>query len=175
MTKEKNIENDNAEYGVDSRYKSKKERESDALTLMQARLERMKKLSKKDITRARLLQLKLKMEKYLEEPVYDNQCHFTVFLETYIDTIYSKRNQFAEDISIKPVLLSQIINNHREPKNEFLLKLMIHSEKAFNNVCEFNEKIWYQIYFNEKINETMSNQDEWWPRIEKEIKISPSF
>ena len=175
MIKENNIENDNAEYGVDSRYKSKKERESDALTLMRARLERMKNLSEKDITRARLLQLKLKMEKYLEEPVYDNQYNFTVFLKTYIDTIYSKRNQFAEDISIKPVLLSQIINKHREPKNEFLLKLMIPSKKVFNNVCEFNEKTWYQIYFNEKINLTMSNQDEWWPKIEKEIKISPSF
>ena len=142
---------------------------------MQARLDRMKNLSEKDIIRAKLLQLKLKMEKYLVEPVYDKQNHFTGFLETYIDTIYSKRNQFAEDISIKPVLLSQIINNHREPKNEFLLKLMIHSVKAFNNVCEFNEKTWYQIYYKEKIKETMSNQEEWRPIIEKQIKISSIF
>lgn len=175
MTKENYIESNDAEYGVDSMYKSKMERESDALALMQARLDRLKNLSKKDITRARLLQLKLKMDKYLEEPVYDNQYNFTLFLETYIDTIYSKRNQFAEDISINPVLLSQIINKHREPNNEFILKLMIHSEKTFSKVCDFNEKIWYQIYFNEKINETMSKQDEGWPKIEKEIKVSPSF
>ncbi|MEX0660269.1 MAG: hypothetical protein WEA58_05630 [Balneolaceae bacterium] len=175
MTKENNVGLDNAEYGVDSRYKSKKERESDALALMQARLERMKNLSREEVIRARLLQLKLKMENFLEEPVYDGGNYFTEFLKTYIDTIYSKRNQFANDICITPVLLSQIINNHREPKDDFLLKLMIHSEKTFNNVCEFDEKIWYQIYFSEKICETMSNQNEWRPRIEKDINVSHSF
>lgn len=175
MSKDIHTEKENAEYGVDSRYKSKKERESDALALMEARLERMKNLSKKDITRAKLYQLKLKMERYLEEPAADDRYNFTRFLETYIDTIYPKRNQFAEDISINPVLLSQIINRHREPKNEFLLKLMIHSEKTFKEISDFNKKTWYQIYFNEKINETMSKQDEWWPKIEKEIKVSPSI
>ncbi len=175
MTKENNTGLDDAEYGVDSRYKSKKERKSDALALMQARLERMKKLPRKEVLRARLLQLKLKMEDFLEEPVYDGENYFTKFLKTYIDTIYSKRNQFANDIGIRPVLLSQIINNHREPKDEFLLKLMIHSEKTFNNVCEFDKKIWYQVYFSEKICETMSSQNEWRPRIEKDISINHSF
>lgn len=175
MSKEKNIENFDAEYGVDSRYKSKKERESDSLVLMQARLERMKNLSERDITRAKLLQLKLKMDKYLQESTHDTQYNFATFLKTYIDTLYSKRNQFAKDISVKPVLLSQIVNKHREPKKDFLLKLMIHSEKAFNNVCDFNEKTWYQIYFSEKIDETMSKQNEWRSKFEKQIKVSTSI
>ena len=34
------------DYGVDSRYTDKKEKESDSIALMQARLERMKNLSK---------------------------------------------------------------------------------------------------------------------------------
>lgn len=175
MIKKSDMEYDSAEYGVDSRYKSRKERESDGLALMQARLERMKNLSEKDITRARLLQLKLKMEKYLEEPADDRQDYFAMFLKTYVDIIYPKRNQFAKDIRISPVLLSQIINGHRQPNDEFFLKLIIHSEKAFNNVSDFNEKTWHQIYFNEKISKTMSNQDEWRSKIEKKIKISPSF
>ena len=67
---------EDAEYGVDSRYKSDKERESDATALMEARLMRMKNLSKDQITRANLLQLKLKMEEYLKNPVYDNRNYF---------------------------------------------------------------------------------------------------
>jgi len=61
MTNKKNtIMIEDAEYGVDSRYKSNKERESDATALMEARLTRMKNLSKDQIIRAKLVQLKLK-------------------------------------------------------------------------------------------------------------------
>jgi tRNA uridine 5-carboxymethylaminomethyl modification enzyme len=89
---------------------------------MQARLERMKNVPKEQILRAKLLQLKMKMEDYLKNPVYDNQNHFAQFLEFYVDTIYSKRIDFAKDINVTPNFLSKIINSHREPKEEFILK-----------------------------------------------------
>jgi hypothetical protein len=173
MTNKKNkIMIEDAEYGVDSRYKSKKEGESDAAALMEARLNRMKNLSKDQIIRAKLLQLKLKMEDYLEEPVYDNRNYFSEFLKTYIDTIYSKRSRFAKDIDITPVSLSQVINNQRKPKDEFIMRLMIHSEKVYQNVCAFHKKTWYQVYFQEKISDTMSSQEVWRPKIEKHVKFS---
>ncbi len=50
------------EYGVNSRYKNKKEIESESIALMQARLEKMKHLPKEQIIKAKLLQLKLKMD-----------------------------------------------------------------------------------------------------------------
>ncbi|WP_146948811.1 hypothetical protein, partial [Cyclobacterium qasimii] len=108
-----------AEYGLDSRYNSKKERDSEAASLMEARLIRMKNLSKEHIIRAKLMQLKLKMKAYIEQPIYDDQ------------------NHFAQDINITPIRLSQVINNHRDPKDEFIMKLMIHSEKVYENICEF--------------------------------------
>jgi plasmid maintenance system antidote protein VapI len=170
MTKnKKNIVD--VEYGIDSRYKSKEERESDAAALMEARLNRIKNISKDQITKAKLLQLKLKMEEYLKNPVYDKHNYFSEFLKLYIDSIYSKRSSFAKDIDVTPVSLSQVINNHREPKDEFILKLMIHSEKVYENVCEFHKEIWYQVYYHEKICDTMSNQEQWRPEIEKHIRI----
>ena len=171
MTKDKNdiVE---TEYGIDSRYKTNKERGADAKALMEARLSRMKNLSQDQITRARLMQLKLRMEEFIKGPVDDDQKYFTIFLKTYIDSIYSKRSAFAKDIDITPVSLSQVINNHREPKEEFILKLMIHSEKAYKNVCEFHKKTWYQVYYHQKICDTMSNQDQWRPEIEKHVRIS---
>lgn len=160
------------EFGVESRYKNKREREADAISLMQARLERMKNLPKEQIVRAKLLQLKLKMENYLIEQNNTEDNHFTQFLKMYIDTIYSHRSKFAEDMNITPVFLSQVINNHRDPKEEFLLKLMIHSEKVFKNVGDFQKKTWYQVYFQEKIADTMFNQEKWRPGIEKQVKLS---
>lgn len=163
---------EDAEYGLDSRYKSKKESESEATVLMEARLKRMKNLSKDEIIRAKLIQLKLKMDDYLKEPIFDNHNYFSEFLASYIDIIYSKRSIFAKDIDISPVSLSQVINKHREPKDEFIMRLMIHSEKVYSKVCEFQKKTWYQVYFQEKICATMSSQEEWRPIIEKHIKIS---
>ena len=166
---------EDAEYGLDSRYKSDKDRDSDATALMEARLIRMKNLSKDQIIRAKLLQLKLKMEEYLKNPVYDNRKYFSEFLESYVDTIYAKRSVFARDIDIAPVSLSQVINNHREPNDDFILRLMIHSEIAYKNVCEFHNKTWYQVYFQEKICATMSNQEKWRPEIEKHVRLSESL
>lgn len=171
MTEDKNLMMD-LEYGIDSRYKSGLESVSEATALMEARLRRMKMLSNDQITKARLLQLKLKMEEFINHPVYDNHNHFSNFLKFYIDSIYSKRSIFAKDINVDPVSLSQVINNHREPKDEFILKLMIHSEKVYKDVCSFNKKIWYQIYFNNKICEIMAKQEQWQPEIEKQVRIS---
>ena len=176
MTNKKNIIMiDDAEYGVDSRYKLDNERESDATALMEARLMRMKNLSKEQNIRAKLVQLKLKIEEYLKNPVYNKRNYFSEFLESYVDIIYSKRSVFAKDIDIAPVSLSQVINNHREPKEDFILKLMIHSEMVYKNVCEFDNKTWYQVYFQEKICDTMSSQEKWRPEIEKHVRISESI
>lgn len=164
-----------AEFGVDSRYKTSKEKVQDSTELMQARLDRMKNLSQEQILRAKLLQLKLRIENHLKNPVYDNQNHFSNFLKTYIDTIYSKRIDFARDINITANLLSKVINNHREPKEEFILKLMIHSEKVFEHVGEFQEEIWYQLYLHEKLCDTMSTQDAWRAKIEKQVRIQDLF
>ena len=45
---------------------------------MEARLNKMKNLSKDEIIRARLMQLKLKMEEFIKKPVYDNRNYFSV-------------------------------------------------------------------------------------------------
>ncbi len=176
MTRKKNKDLlEDAEYGLDSRYESEKERISEATALMEARLNRMKNLSRDQIIRAKLVQLKLKMEEFIKQPVSDGRNYFTEFLKSYIDTIYFKRSQFASDIDITPVSLSQVINNHRKPKDEFLKRLMIHSENVYGNVCEFNKKVWYQVYFHEIICDTMSKQKDWGPKVEKHVTFSESI
>jgi hypothetical protein len=167
--------NDDPEFGVDSRYQSRKEQGFDSSSLMETRLAKMRNLSKDQISKAKLMQLKFKMEEFIKQPVYDDHNHFSMFLASYIDSIYPKRNVFAKDIDISTVSLSQIINNHREPKDEFIKKLMVHSEKVYSNICEFDTKTWFQVFFLEKICDTMSSQKEWKPLIEKQVKVSGSI
>jgi hypothetical protein len=174
MTKtiKRKISDLDSEFGVDSRYKTRDDRKQDSIDLMQARLDGLKDLSKEQIFQTKLLQLKLQMENYIKEPVYDQKNHFSEFVERYIDTIYSRRIDFANDINVTANFLSKIINNHSEPKEEFILKLMIHSEKVFEKVGGFHKKTWYQIYFHEKLCDTMSSQDIWRPNIERQVRLT---
>jgi hypothetical protein len=160
------------EYGVDSRYHAAKERESEAIALMEARIKKMKGLSGEEIVRIRLMQLKLKMEEYLARSVNEKGNSFSEYLKIYIDAIYSRRSSFAYDIGITPILLSQIINNHRVPNEEFFKKLMIHSEKMYRDVCDIQQQIWYQVFYQEKLNNTLSTQNTWRPQIEESVRIS---
>lgn len=167
----KSIRKNDPEFGVDSRYKRQTQSLSMGKELLEARLNRIKELPRKQIIKARLLQLKLQMEDYLRQPIYKDFNFFTNFLSTYIDTIYEKRVMFAKDINITPVSLSQILNNHREPKDEFMLRLMLHSELTYKKICDFQQRTWYQVYYHEKICDTMANQDEWKPEEKKYVKI----
>lgn len=159
------------EFGVESRYKNLDEKINDGKELMQERLNRLNNLSRDQIIKAKLIQLKLKMKDYLSQPIYKQYNFFTSFLCNYIDTIYDRRAMFAKDINISPVSLSQILNNHREPKKEFMFRLMLHSELTFKNICEFEKKTWYQVYYHEKVCDTMASQDEWRPNEKKHVKI----
>lgn len=159
------------EFGLDSRYKNKKEKYSSGKSLLEARLSRMNKLSQSQIINARLLQLKLQMEHYLKDSNNIDSNIFTAFLVKYIDTIYEKRAMFAKDINITPVNLSQVLNNHREPKSEFMYRLMLHSELVYKNICSFDKQTWYQIYYHQKISDTMANQKKWTSKERKHVKL----
>jgi len=159
------------EFGIDSRYKNTKKKLLDGKSLMEARLKRFDKLSRRQIVKARLLQLKLRMEEYLETTDDEESNQFTNFLTVYIDTIYEKRSLFAKDLNISPVSLSQVLNNHREPKEQFMFRLMLHSELSFENICSFQKDSWYKVYYHEKISETMASQNEWKPKEKKHVKI----
>lgn len=158
------------EYGVDSRYASQEERDTEAMVLMEARLERMKNVSKEQIKSAKLMQLKFKMEEFIKQTVLNRAESFNHFLKSYISILYSKQSLFADDIGITSAYLSQIINNHRQPKEDFLKRLMLHSEKVYAEVCDFNKRIWYQVYQHERLCDTMSRQSEWRAKFEKQIK-----
>lgn len=63
------------------------------------------------------------------------------------------------------------MNHHREPQEAFMLKLMIHSEKVFAQVGALKKTTWHQIYYHEKLCDTLANQKKWRPALEKQVKF----
>lgn len=168
--KEKAI--DLQDYPLDSRCRSDEERLRDGEVLMEARLEQLKKVPEDQVLKARLLQLKYQMEDYLSGEGQGDGKNFLVFLLTYIDTLYSKHSSFAEDMNISPVALSHVLNGHRNPKVEFLQRLMIHSDMVYRHISSFKNTTWFQVYYQGKIHDTFSEISRWSAVEAKHVNIS---
>jgi len=170
--KKKNKQLEEFKYLIDSRNLSAKERKTNAAAILKAREARLMERSDYDIKLTKLMQLKLQMEEYLNTPNYDKEYSFSNCLTAYVDTIYDKRKNFASDMSIEPLMLSQVLNNHRDPPKKFMLRLIVHSENSFKPVCKFDQNTWYRIFYKEKVGKVMSTQTEWRSSVEKFVTYS---
>lgn len=99
------------------------------------------------------------MEEYLEEGLCKSGPYFTLFLNTYVNTLYKKKKDFASDLSIDPIVLSQVLNDHRDPQESFIHRLVLHSMASFEKVCEFNEDMWPRIFYQDKVCKFLSSQN----------------
>ncbi|MBE2290755.1 MAG: hypothetical protein IAE95_14470 [Chitinophagaceae bacterium] len=98
-----------------------------------------------------IMQLKFRMEDYLRSEHYDSALSFGYFLKAYIFGLGKKNIDFAGEIGIQPAELSQLIHNHRNPKQEILVRLEIHSN---NNIPAI---MWYRLLEKHKAHQLMSD------------------
>lgn len=117
--KKQNIDIEEFKFLIDSRNRSIEEKLAEKNAILKARTESFKSRSEYESLSLKLLQLKYQMEDYINKFECDYEPAFSKFLSQYVDTLYEFRKSFAEDISIKPIALSHIINQHREPKDFF--------------------------------------------------------
>lgn len=139
---------------------TKAEQEADARILKKLREEKADHLPRERRLLFRILQLKFQMEDYIKKADYNVELTFGHFLKEYIEILYSKRKDFARDLDIEPAELSQIINRHRKPKTEIIVRLDIHSANVIS------ARIWLKVLEKEKEFELLNNSQLW----EKEKK-----
>lgn len=107
-------------YLVDSRNLTSKEKREERKAILKAREARFRDRTENEVRTAKLMQLKYKMEEYLNAPNFNSESLFPIFLTTYVDCLYDKRKNFASDIEIEPMTLSHVLNKRRQPKDTFL-------------------------------------------------------
>ncbi|MEM6806449.1 MAG: hypothetical protein AAF696_33935 [Bacteroidota bacterium] len=171
--KEEDIELEEFKYLIDSRNLSKEEKEIEREAILKAREERFRRRSRAEMLASRLLQLRYKMEEYLEDSGCELGTNFSDFLSTYVDILYKKRKDFAEDLSIPPISLSHIINKHREPTENFLQRLIIHSQETYRGICNFEKELWIKVYYQDKICSLTKSSIEWTQKESKYVKGKP--
>lgn len=168
MTTKKVNKDFDPEFGADFRVLNQESLKSEMISFMEMRLANLKKLPAEDVLKAKLLQLKYRLEDFLTQQVADNKNYFSSFLEFYVDTLYDNRSQFAQDIDISSSSLSHLINAHREPTPEFLLKLVKHSNIVYSKIVDFDTDNWVNAYYHEKACDLLAQKDE------KKLRVSVS-
>ncbi|UKB82323.1 helix-turn-helix transcriptional regulator [Chryseobacterium sp. MEBOG06] len=101
---------------------------------------------------SRLLQLKFQLEDYIDSSQYLEAFNFGFFLNEYVSRQDKKDKDFAVEVDVKPAVLSQYINNHRKPTDEFIIRLELHSNGLIPAIN------WFKVIQKDKEHEIMTNQ-----------------
>lgn len=99
-----------------------------------------------------LLQLKFQLEDYVDSSQYLEAFSFGFFLNEYVSRQDKKDKDFAAEVDVKPAVLSQYINNHRKPTDEFIIRLELHSNGMIPAIS------WFKVVQKDKEHEIMTNQ-----------------
>jgi len=84
------------------------------------------------------------LETYLKQDDFDTTLTFGHFLNRYLKVINRKKKEFAEEIQIHETLLSHLINDRREPNENIVVRLELHSNNVIPAVY------WYKLAEKEK-------------------------
>lgn len=102
---------------------------------------------------ANLLQLRFQLEDYIGSGKYKEKLNFGCFLNEYVKRQEKKDKEFADEVGVTPAVLSQYINNHRKPKDEFIIRLELHSNGMIPAIS------WLKLVQKDKEHAIMTNLD----------------
>lgn len=109
-------------------------------------------MTEADKLTADIMQLRFQLEDYLNSEKYDPKLRFSYFLKSYVQLLNKKRKVFAQEINIDETELSQLINDHRSPGENIIIRLEIHSNNAIPAVA------WYKLIEREKEHYLITNK-----------------
>lgn len=98
--------------------------------LAEARHRKRVNMTEQERLLLRLMQLRYRLENYIQREPYDSKYRFSYFLNQYLGIVDKRRKEFAKDIDIHETLLSQLMNNRREPNESIMVRLEIHSSNV---------------------------------------------
>lgn len=127
--------------------------------LKAARAKVQSEMTAEDKLTSDILQLRFRLEDYLNNEKFDPRLKFSHFLKAYVQLLNKKRKVFAREINIDETELSQLINDHRHPSENIIIRLELHSNKVIPAIA------WYKLIEREKehyiiTNKTIRKQEE---------------
>jgi hypothetical protein len=105
-----------------------------------------------DVLALKILQLRFQVEDYINSNEYNPKKNFATFLKTYLSIANKRSVDLAKEIDVHKSLISQLINNTREPNESLMVRLELHSN---NNIPA---TYWFRIVQKDKVHELSINR-----------------
>jgi transcriptional regulator with XRE-family HTH domain len=112
--------------------------------LAEHRTKRRAEMTEAEKLQVKLLQLKFKLEDYLNGGQYNPQFTFGYFLEQYLQLINRRKKEFARDIQIHETHLSQLLKDKRPPNDRIMIRLELHCNNVIPAIY------WFKLLEKEK-------------------------
>ena len=91
------------------------------------RMALLREMTAEQRTYSDLIRLKLQMEDFLQHGEYSEVANFAAFLQQYLRALGKKQSVFADEISLHPTKLNQILLGKAEPNLPLAYRLESHS------------------------------------------------
>lgn len=111
---------------------SEEERKIAHKEFLKIRMERLKNMSEADIILSNLMRMKIQIENYVENDIYDSRFNFSNQLTEYLFVTKRTQKAFADEIDINPAQLNRIIRGKENPNIELLYRIEKHSDGLLN-------------------------------------------
>lgn len=129
-----------------------KQKKDAELQLKHARTKVQTEMTDRDRLASKILQFKFQIEDYLNSESFNPNRTFGHFLREYVNLLNKKRKNFAQEIDIDETELSQLINRHRLPNENIIIRLEIHSNNSIPAIA------WYKLIEKEKEHAIRTNK-----------------
>lgn len=110
---------------------------------LKLRLARLKQMSPHDLLVSNLIQMKILIQQYLKNNIYNETFSFSNQLRKYIKVTQRSNKEIAKNLAVHPTKLSRIINGKEHPNVELMYRLEKHSDG------ELPAHYWWRLYAKE--------------------------
>lgn len=147
---------------------SGKEKEEADKEFLRLRLQKLKEKSDEQILQGELIRMKLLMQDYFNQNMFDNKYSFANQLKQYITILKKSHTNFASDIDIHKTKLSRLLNSRENPNIELMYRLEMHSDKIIPATY------WYKLHslkLEHEINMNKEKRAEEYKRVKNVLKF----
>jgi plasmid maintenance system antidote protein VapI len=109
-----------------------KEKEKADQEFLALRMQMLAKRTDDQKLYADVLQLKYKLEDYLNSSAYNKTLTFGYFLMEYLRILNKKQTEFAKEIDLHETRLNRILKDADEPNKQLMYRLEYHSAKIIS-------------------------------------------
>lgn len=114
------------------------------------RLQHLLQMTEEEKLQNALFSLKYKMRNFIEEETNSDNKNFSTFFVEYLEIVRKKQIEFAQEISIHPTKLNQILRDKQMPNIALMYRLEKHSGGVIPAI------MWWKLY-NKRIEANIKN------------------